>query len=110
MPITGFPDPVLHRKCKRCGTWFHLHEGALCWPPKRGLLSLVHVSLAEWTEQRGEMKFYCVACQDLNAHDVRQVRKQLINTGITLLVIMLGLALAQWLELFAWMDLVLRAR
>jgi hypothetical protein len=91
MPIEGLPDPILHRKCKRCGTWCHLHEGAFTWPPKKGLISAVHVSLAEWTEQDDRQKFYCVACQERNEFDQRRARKRAIGIALTLL--MLGIVL-----------------
>jgi len=109
MPITGLPDPAIHRKCKRCGTWFHLHEGALTWPPKRGLLSFVHVTLAESTEQDAELKFYCVACQERNALDEGRFRKMLSSFGITLLVLIIALPVAYALGAFSWIENLLRA-
>jgi len=108
MPITGLPDPTIHRKCKRCGSWCHLHEGALTWPPKNGLLSFVHVTLAESTEQEGERKFFCDACQEANALAERRFRKLFVNSGLTLLALLVLAPIAYSLGLFAWLEQVLR--
>lgn len=108
MPITGLPDPAIHRKCKRCGTWCHLHEGVLAWPPRRGLFSVVHVALAESMDRQDQLKFYCVACRDRNAHDERSFRKLAASTALTLLTLAALAALGAWLGLFEWSDSILR--
>ena len=110
MPITGLPDPTLHRKCKRCGIWIHLHEGSLTWPPKRGLLSFVHVTLAESIEQTTELKFYCVPCQERNARDERGFRKLFVTMGVTVLGLAVALLIASWLGLFTHLESFLRGR
>lgn len=110
MPITGLPDPTLHRKCKRCGIWFHLHEGSLTWPPKRGLLSFVHVTLAESIEQTAELKFYCAPCQERNALDERGFRKVFTSIGVSVLVLIVALPIAYWLGVFARLEAFLRGR
>ena len=108
MPISGLPDPTIHRKCKRCGTWFHLHEVVLAWPPKRGPLSFIHVTLAESTEQDRERKFYCLPCQDLNALDARRFRRLFTRTGLTMLAVLVAIPIAYWLGVFAELESFLR--
>ena len=108
MPITGLPDPTIHRKCKRCGTWCHLHEGSLAWPPKRGLLSLVHVALAESLAREGEQKFYCAACLERNARDERSFRKAAGSLGISLLALAVLAPIAWATGLIGWIEAILR--
>ncbi len=108
MPVEGLPDPTIHRKCKRCGGWFHLHEGARCWPPKTGLLTLVHVALAQGVDQDDEMKFYCAACQESNGVAERRFRKVLVSMGISVILLCAFLPLAWMAGLFAWLEQVMR--
>ena len=109
MPITGHPDPARHRMCKRCGTWCHLHEGALTWPPRRGLLSFVHVALAESVARESELKFYCQPCQERNARDERAFRKVMLSMVWTVVVLVVFVPLASWLGVFAWLQTTLRS-
>lgn len=95
MPISGLPNPQIHRLCKRCRQWFDHHEVTLCWPPKKGLLSFVHVTLAESVDQEKDQKHYCHACQELNAKDETRFRKQFVQ-GAVMLVIILVLIVIGW--------------
>ncbi len=108
MPVEGLPDPTIHRKCKRCGGWFHLHEGARCWPPKTGLLTLVHVALAQGVDQDDEKKFFCVACQERNALAEKRFRKALISTGICIALLGVFLPLAWMSGMFTWLEQAMR--
>ncbi len=108
MPVEGLPDPSIHRKCKRCGVWFHLHEGARCWPPKTGLLTLVHVSLAQGIDNDQDMKFYCAACQQRNELDERRFRKLGTSMGFTVILLGVLLPLAWHLGGFAWLEQMMR--
>lgn len=108
MPITGLPDPAIHRKCKRCGGWFHLHEGALGWPPKRGLISVVHVTMVESTGIEREMKFFCTACGERNAIDEQRFKRAAIHTAVAMLLIALAIPLASWLGVSTWLQDLLR--
>lgn len=95
MPIEGLPNPQIHRMCKRCRQWFNVHEGAMRWPPKTGLLTWVHVTMAESMEQEKDVKFFCVACQELNAKDEARFTKALRQTCITVAVLAV-VGLAAW--------------
>lgn len=95
MAIEGLPNPQIHRMCKRCRTWFNAHEGDHCWPPKIGLLTWVHVTVAESVDQDKELKFYCKACQQLNNEDETRFAKNLKKTVITIVVVAL-LGLIAW--------------
>ncbi len=108
MPVEGLPDPTIHRKCKRCGTWCHLHEGSRCWPPKTGLFSLVHVALAQGVDQDQEMKFYCAACQERNRVAERRFRKLLMSLGIATIVLGVLISSAWMAGLFTWLERALR--
>lgn len=110
MAITGLPDPAIHRKCKRCGGWFHAHEGARCWPPKVGLLSWVHVTTAESMDLEREMKFYCGACQELNAQAQIKARKVTVQVIMAALVAGVVVLLAWAFDLSSWVDGALRGR
>ncbi|MBA3684748.1 MAG: hypothetical protein H0W72_05840 [Planctomycetes bacterium] len=109
MPVEGLPDPTIHRKCKRCGLWCHLHEGTRCWPPKTGLLTVVHVSLAQGVDNDQDMKFYCAPCQERNALDERRFRKVTVSSGITIIVLGIALPLAWWVGAFAWLERMMRS-
>jgi hypothetical protein len=108
MPVEGLPDPTIHRKCKRCGGWFHLHEGNLCWPPKTRVLSTIYVSLAQGVDNEQDMKFYCAACQERNALDERRFRRMLVNGGITIVLLGLALPFAWYAGFFSWFEQLLR--
>lgn len=95
MPITGLPNPQIHRLCKRCRQWFDHHEVESCWPPKKGLLSFVHVTLAEGLDQFKEQKHYCHACQELNVKDEIRFRKQ-FTQGLIMFAIVLILIVIAW--------------
>jgi|GEM_PF-3507915 len=96
MPITGLPNPQIHRLCKRCRQWFDHHEGSLCWPPRTGLLSLVHGTLSESLDQEKEMKYYCEACQALNTKETVRFRKQTIQ-GILVALVVGAVLILGWL-------------
>ena len=95
MPISGLPNPQIHRLCKRCRQWFDAHEGFQCWPPKTGLLSWVHVTLSENTEQASEQKFFCNACQEKNGKDAARFIKGFKTIALTMVAIA-AMAGAAW--------------
>lgn len=110
MAIEGLPNPQIHRMCKRCHQWFNAHEGALCWPPKTGLLTWVHVSMAESTEREKERKFYCVACQDLNTKSEQRFAKAFKQSLYSIAAIALLAAIAWGLGLVDMLTSSLKAR
>jgi hypothetical protein len=87
MPIVGLPNPQIHRMCKRCHQWFNVHEGALCWPPKTGLLTWVHVTMAEGMEHEKDLKFYCSPCQRLNQADQARFAKAIRTSLISIVTV-----------------------
>ena len=95
MPITGLPNPQIHRMCKRCQQWFDAHEGALHWPPKTGLLTWVHVTMAESIGQEKELKFYCPACHTLNGKAEARFAK-VFTQSLLIMAAIAGLAAIAW--------------
>jgi len=95
MPISGLPNPQIHRMCKRCRQWFNAHEVSMLWAPKTGLLTWVHVTMAENMEQKKELKAYCAACQELNVKDEQRFTKAFMQSLITIAVVS-GLGLIAW--------------
>jgi hypothetical protein len=95
MPITGLPNPQIHRMCKRCCQWFNYHEVELCWPPRRGMFSMIHGMLAENLDQVKEKKNYCAACQALNEKEELRFRKNLMRGMLSFFIILLAI-IAAW--------------
>lgn len=80
--------------CKRCRQWFNAHEVNMLWPPKTGLLTWVHVSMAANMEQEKHLKAYCTACQELNQKDETRFIKTIRKSVISILVVVILGALA----------------
>jgi len=99
MAISGLPNPDIHRKCKRCHEWFDHHAVDLCWPPKTGLLSWVHGTLIESTDQVKEQKYYCRPCQELNAKAESRFRRQSIQGIVIATLVLVGFLVAWGLGL-----------
>ena len=95
MPIDGLPNPQIHRMCKRCRQWFNAHEVSMMWAPKTGLLTWVHVTMAENMDQHKELKAYCSACQELNSKDETRFSKAFMQSVI-MIAIVCGLGLIAW--------------
>ena len=96
MAISGLPNPDIHRKCKRCYEWFDHYQVDLCWPPKTGLVSYIHVTLSESADMVKEQKYYCRPCQELNAKAAKRFRSKSLQS-IAIIVVLLIVVFLAWL-------------
>jgi len=105
MPVEGLPDPALHRLCRRCGTWYHLHEGSTDWPPVTGLISFIQVRSGQLLERTERMQFRCRGCFDEQARKSKSGRRSLL---IGLIMLALIVATCWWLGVFDELEKMLR--
>lgn len=80
MPITGMPDPALHRICRRCQRWFEPTEGALQAPEVTGPLGAMQ-ALRAASGDRSVMRFQCARCTKVRRNT------QLVLWGTLLLLV-----------------------
>jgi hypothetical protein len=63
MPVDGLPNPTLHRLCRRCGKWHHLHEGSYVMPSSSGPVSWLISGYQRQVDPQALLRFVCSACQ-----------------------------------------------
>ncbi len=63
MPVDGLPNPTIHRLCRRCARWHHLHEGSYIEPPAAGPVSWLLNSYQRHADPQAGQRFVCSACQ-----------------------------------------------
>ena len=63
MPVAGLPNPTLHRLCRRCGRWHHLHEGSYVMPTASGPVSWLLHGYQRQVDPEALLRFVCHACQ-----------------------------------------------
>lgn len=98
MPVDGLPNPTLHRLCRRCGKWHHLHEGSYVMPPSSGPVSWLIHGYQRQVDPQKLLRFVCNACQE-PAGTSRRMR--LVGS----LVLLVACALMAWLIYISNRDL-----
>jgi hypothetical protein len=63
MPVDGLPNPTLHRLCRRCGKWHHLHEGSYVMPASSGPVSWLINGYHRHADPQAAQRFVCIPCQ-----------------------------------------------
>ena len=63
MPITGLPNPHLHRLCRKCRRWHDQDEGSMCAPTIAGPLSFLRNLRATAMDDETVQYFICFPCQ-----------------------------------------------
>jgi hypothetical protein len=63
MPVEGLPNPTLHRLCRRCGKWHHLHEGSYVMPSSSGPVSWLINGYHRHADPQAAQRFVCDSCQ-----------------------------------------------
>lgn len=81
MPVEGFPEVGVDKKCMRCGTWFHPDEGVLIMPDVRGPFSQLRNIRIRTTGDESKMWFMCFKCQK-----IRTMRSRIIYIVFATLV------------------------
>lgn len=66
MPIEGLPDPDVHKRCFRCGSWFEELDGSYVERPRHGIGGAV-LALVDRLVGDRRMEFVCDGCAALGS-------------------------------------------
>ncbi len=95
MPVDGLPNPTLHRLCRRCGKWHHLHQGSYVMPPASGPVSWLINGYQRQVDPQALLRFVCSDCQA----PAGSTRRQRLWSSLALLIASALMAgLAWWLR------------
>jgi len=63
MPVEGLPNPTIHRLCRRCRRWHHLHEGSYEQVSSSGPFSWIINAYRRQADPDATMIFICTSCR-----------------------------------------------
>jgi hypothetical protein len=62
MPVSGLPNPAIHRLCRRCGKWHHVHEGSFEFATSAGPFSWIINAYRRNADPDAAQIFICSGC------------------------------------------------